>query len=664
MRLSNALFLAGSLLGAAPLVAQESEPAAPVERSAPSLERMESAGGTAFTLPPGWQRREVGGTTRLAPAEGDYAFVIADVEAADAAAAMASAWAQYDRSFARAPLVVAERAPTEGYSAASSAVYRTSPNERRFVAAFASEREGRWSVWLIDASEAAFELNLGAHTQLFESIRPAGYVAENLAGRAARPFDDARVAELRAFLTTAMEELGIPGLSYAVVTPDRVIAQGGIGVRAVGETTPVDADSLYMVASNTKSLTTLVFAQLVDEGRVRWDQPVTELYPEFRLGSEEATRAVTVRHLICACTGLPRRDLDWIMTAGLQTPASTTFDQLARVIPTSAFGAQYQYSNHLAAAAGYVAAHVLHPELEMGTAYDRMIQERVLDPLGMRRSTLDFGRAMQGNWARPHSEGLTFAPQHVQASFNDSVYFMRPTGGLWSSAADMARYVQNELRQGVLPDGRRMVSAENLLMRRARGVQTGETSWYGMGLETELFSGASLIHHGGSMAGYKSDIAILPDAGIGAVLLTNSDSGGNLLRPFLRRLIELAYGAEPRAAREVHFAALRRRAGHEAEVARLDAAPRPDAVARLAGRYTNPEIGTILVTRDGSRPRFDFGSFGSEVTTRRNDDGTTAFVTTDAGVIGFEFTMRPGAGAHDALVVRDAQHEYVYEPAD
>ncbi len=626
-------------------------------------QRIATAGGTGFTLPVGWQRSDGEGIVTLAPAGGgDYRFAIVDLPAADAASAMVTAWQRLDPAFARETLVMTERAPTEGYDAAWSSIYRTSPNERRSVSAFASRRGDRWSVWLMDASDAAFELNLGAHVALIESIRPTGYVPENLAGRAARPFDAVKVAELRAFLTTAMTELGIPGLSFAIVTPDEVIAEDGIGVRALGQNVPVDADSLFMVASNTKSLTTLVFAQLVDEGRVRWDQPVTELYPAFRLGSEEATRAVTVRHLICACTGLPRADLGWIMSAGLETPASATFDQLSRITPTSGFGAQYQYSNHLAAAAGFIAGHIVHPDLEIGAAYDRTIAERVLTPLGMTRSTFDFAAATSDNWAAPHSENLAGMPALADNGFNDSVYFMRPTGGLWSSARDMGRYVQNELRLGSLSDGRRLVSAENLLMRRARGVQTGETSWYGLGLEAELFSGANVVHHGGSMAGYKSDILILPDAGIGAVLLTNSDSGGALLRPFLRRMVELVYDAEPRAAREVRFTAMRRAAAHSAQVALLDTTPDTAASPRLAVRYTNPELGHIDVTWADGRVHFDFGAFGSAVTTLRNTDGTIAFITTDPAVLGFDFTVSPRPGAYDALVVREAQHEYVYEP--
>ncbi len=109
-----------------------------------------------------------------------------------------------------------------------------------------------------------------------------------------------------------MKQLGVPGAGVALVENGKVVYEGGIGVRELGKPTPVDAHTLFMVASNTKGMSTLLLAQLVDQGKLRWDQPVTEVYPQFRLGSAETTRKVLIRHLVCACTGLPRKDFEWI----------------------------------------------------------------------------------------------------------------------------------------------------------------------------------------------------------------------------------------------------------------------------------------------------------------------------------------------------------------
>src|SRR3546814_16784111 len=98
-----------------------------------------------------------------------------------------------------------------------------------------------------------------------------------------------------------------------------------------------------MIASNTKGLSTLLLSVLADEGKLRWDQKVTDLYPAFRLGNDEVTRSVLVRHLVCACTGLPRKDYSFIL-ADHGAPAADTLNQLADTMPTSQFGDLFQSS--------------------------------------------------------------------------------------------------------------------------------------------------------------------------------------------------------------------------------------------------------------------------------------------------------------------------------
>src|SRR6185437_11816988 len=133
----------------------------------------------------------------------------------------------------------------------------------------------------------------------------------------------------KTFVQTAMDELGVPGAGVAIVDHGKVVYEGGIGVRELGKPTPVDAHTRFMIASNTKGMSTLLLARLVDQGKFRWDQPVTQVYPDFKLGSADTTRQVLMRHLVCACTGVPRKDFEWLFTGTDKTPPSTTFTLLA-----------------------------------------------------------------------------------------------------------------------------------------------------------------------------------------------------------------------------------------------------------------------------------------------------------------------------------------------
>ena len=153
------------------------------------------------------------------------------------------------------------------------------------------------------------------------SLRPAGYVRETFAGKTAHRLTPQRIQALRDFIAQSARDLDVPGVGIALIDQGKVVWQGGVGVRELGSAAPVDARTKFMIASNTKGMSTLLLSVLADEGRLRWDQKVTDLYPSFRLGSDATTKATLVRNLVCACTGLPRKDYAFIL-ADSGAPAS------------------------------------------------------------------------------------------------------------------------------------------------------------------------------------------------------------------------------------------------------------------------------------------------------------------------------------------------------
>jgi hypothetical protein len=193
-------------------------------------------------------------------------------------------------------------------------------------------------------------------------------------------------------------------------------------------------------------------------------------------------------------------------------------------------------------------------------------------------------------------------------------------------------------------------------------VASGENRTYGMGLTTDTGWGIPIVQHGGSLSGFKSDIMLLPDHGIGAVILTNSDNGGMLLRPFLRRLVEVVFDGKPEAAEDVASRAASYQAFRSKSRERLVIPPDSGEVAKLAARYLSGPLGELAVRKQGATTVFDFGEWSSAVASRKNDDGTISFLTVNPGVIGFEFVVSERDGKR-ALVLRDAQHEYVFAEA-
>jgi len=218
-----------------------------------------------------------------------------------------------------------------------------------------------------------------------------------------------------------------------------------------------------------------------------------------------------------------------------------------------------------------------------------------------------------------------------------------------------------ELAEGALPDGSRYISSDVLLARRAPQVPIGKTATYGMGLTVDTTYGVSVVHHGGDMVGFHSDMMWLPGQGVGAVVLTNGDPGWIVRDQFRRKLLEVLFDGRHEADAA---AAARAKSFYEqlaAERKLLTVPADASEAAKLARRYHNDALGDIAVSREGDSTLFDFGEWRSTVASRTNPDGSVSFVTTAPGVSGLEFVV--GSGGPPSLIVRDAQHEYVFKEA-
>jgi hypothetical protein len=196
-------------------------------------------------------------------------------------------------------------------------------------------------------------------------------------------------------------------------------------------------------------------------------------------------------------------------------------------------------------------------------------------------------------------------------------------------------------------------------MRRTPQIAVGEDQTYGMGLIVDRKYGIPVVSHGGSLAGFKSNLYFLPESGIGAVLLTNSDNGGLLLGSFQRRLLELVFDGKPEAVADVAAAATRHKTALAKERERLVVPADPALSAGLARRYSSKELGTLDVLSQNGVTTFDFGEWKSAVASRKNDDGTISFITIDPTNSGFEFVVSERGGKR-VLIIRDGQHEYVF----
>ena len=614
--------------------------------------------GNNFVAPKDWSIRVQGPATILEAPEGNSWIALVDVQAAGQDEALAAAWRVYKLD-AKWPMKVSNDLPDrDGWSRRRAYEYQTSPNEKRGVSALVMYSGSSWTVVIEDMADAVAEKRGAQDALVFGRLLPKGYTRESFAGKKANTLDQARIAELSRFIEQGEKVTGVPGVSLALIQGGQVIFAGGFGIKELGGTEKPDGDTLFIIASNTKALTTLLLAKLVDEHRMTWQTPVTTLLPSFKLGDAETTRSVLVKNLICACTGMPRQDLEWVFNYGGMTP-ETSLALLGTMQPTSKFGELFQYSNLMAAAAGYTGAYVLYPKMEFGAAYDRAMQSYIFDPLQMKATTFDFARALSNNHATAHSPDIDGKPAKALMAVNYAVIPVRPAGGGWSSVRDMSKYVAMELAEGKLPDGKTYISKEPLLERRAPQVYIGKDVSYGMGLIVDTTYGVPVVHHGGDLTGYHSDMMWLPEQYVGAVILTNGDPGWLIRTRFRRKLLEVLFDGRPEANAQLDADAKSFYTTLAAERKLLTIPADPTESAKLARHYSSASLGEIAVSVSGPSTIFDFGEWKSEVASRKNPDGTISFITIVPGVSGSEFVV--GSGPKRTLIIRDAQHEYVYD---
>lgn len=634
--------------------AADSAPAAQDATDKPSA----TPRGTTFIVPAGFTQRVQGNAVLLMPPEADGSRIaIIDAVADNPDAAVAEGW----KLLGMTPkfLAAVDDAPRDGWEARRSYGYDVAANAKRVIGARAFRKGKAWTVMVVDVDQAIAEKRGAQFSKLGQRLQPAGYTRESFAGRTAHKLDAVRLKQVSDFVEQMRKEFDVPGVAIGIVQDGKVVMAKGFGVRELGKPAKVDGDTRFMIASNTKALTTLMLAKLVDADKLDWNARAKDVYPSFKLGDAATTDQVLVKHLICACTGVPRQDFEWLFEGEKQTPESV-MATLGTMQPTSGFGELFQYSNPMAAAAGYIGGQVAYPGTELGVGYDKAMQALVFDPLGMKNTTFNYAKAQTGDYATPHGYDISHKVQIMGMGLNDTIVASRPAGAAWSTVNDMLKYVQMEIDHGLLPDGKRYIGEAALMQRREPQIALGVDDSYAMALIIDNSDGVTVIDHGGDMGGFHSNMMWWPDQKVGAVILTNADEGVYLRRPFKRRLMELMFDGEPRAVATATAAVKANRIEFDAVLELLQHPADAKALKALAPRYYNESLGELVVTRKDGKGRFDFGTFSSEVATMPQPDGSLGFMTIDPEAIGFLFTRADKDGMRK-LVVRDGQHEYVFD---
>jgi CubicO group peptidase (beta-lactamase class C family) len=346
---------------------------------------------------------------------------------------------------------------------------------------------------------------------------------------------------LDAYIEAAMEDWQVPGAAVGVVSEDTLIYARGFGVREIGKPEKVDERTLFAVASNTKAFTAALLGMLVEEGKLGWDDRVTDHLRDFQLHDPYVTREIRIRDLLTHRSGLPTFGGDNLWIGG-----SLDREEILRRIrylkPTASFRTRYQYQNIMYVAAGQIVPAVT------GESWDAAILRRIFEPLGMADSNTTI-RALETieNVAAPH-EVVDGGLKVVEYDFMDST---APAGAIVSNVVDMSRWMRLNLDEGLF-EGKRILSSGIVREMQSMQIPTPISedrmemlgtrfSGYGLGWGISDYRNLKLVTHGGGLSGMISYQALVPEKKLGVIVLTNF-APNELARALVYRIIDTMLG--------------------------------------------------------------------------------------------------------------------------
>jgi CubicO group peptidase (beta-lactamase class C family) len=604
----------------------------------------------SLVRPEGWRLEASGSLVALISPEGDIALWFGLSEATDPADAVPAAWAAA-REAAPAPQAVVPASPREGSEAATTFVYP--PEDDVIRQAVVESRDGRLHVTLIRGKMAALDRR-GAQVNIaVTGFLPADAEAVDQSGVAPDALDAADLDALGTYVRDNLSRFDVPGAVVAVVQGGDVRTLHGFGVRARGIDDPVTPDTRMMIGSVGKSMTTLLMARLVEEGRLYWDQPVRSVLQGFAVVDPELSETITVQNLVCACSGVPRRDMEFLFNAA-ELDAEAVIGSLAGFEFFTGLGEAFQYSNQLVAAGGWVAAAADGAEWGgLDAGYARVLEERLFAPLGMSRSTLDFDAVRaDDDVAMPHAPHGSGRRAALPIGTEGALLSVAPAGAHWSTGADMARYLRALLTIG---GGDGIVSLDSFARLVTPQVPVSATMSYGLGWFVEDWRGQRLIHHGGNTFGFTSELALLPEAGAGVVILTNAGRANDFVQAVRARFLELLFDRS-----ETHHAGalIARTEADRRASGWAEAQPIPlETAGAAAGRYRSSVLGEVTLRCEGERLIFDIGEMAGEV--RVDPQLPDRWIIWEGPLFTLPLAFDPAQGT---LTFGEGAVQYVFEP--
>jgi len=312
----------------------------------------------------------------------------------------------------------------------------------------------------------------------------------------------------------------VPGVAMAVVRSQQVLDVQMWGVRAIDSPEPINGQTLFRIASVSKTFAGAVAAKLVHDQKQAWDTPVLTILPQYAIGTEPASRGMTLKHVLSHSTGLMPHAFSNMLDAGIAyEKIQEKFTEIPTVCPP---GRCYGYQNVVFSLVSDVV------EVSEHIPYEQYVEERLFGPLGMARASMTMEEYLaDANVSAPHQRR---GEQWRTATTNAAYYTVGPAAGVNASLEDMILWTQANL--GAYPDvlpPAVLASLHSPVVETPQGNYFNrwpnlENAWYGLGWRVFDYAGQRVIHHGGGVRGFRTELVLVPALDIGMIVLFNAET--------------------------------------------------------------------------------------------------------------------------------------------
>jgi CubicO group peptidase (beta-lactamase class C family) len=401
--------------------------------------------------------------------------------------------------------------------------------------------------------------------------------------------------ELDAYIENARKAWEAPGIAVVAVRDGKIIAAKGYGVRRLGKPDPVDADTVFDIASLSKSFTASAIATLVDEGKMRWDDPVRRHLPSFELSDAYRTHHVSVRDLLAHRVGLERSDSLFVFS---EYDTAEVIRRMRFVKEGAPFRGTMIYSNLGYIAAGEAAAAAAK------TSFVDLLRTRLLVPLGMTATTAGVSHVTSEKHASPHST-IAGVSQPIRDRKAMNAF---PANAINTTARDLAKWLIFQLGDGTW-EGKRIISADAMQemhsiqmiiattpqFRASRNVRY--FGGYALGWNVMDYRGHPMLWHSGGADGMPTYMAILPEKEIGVAVMINTWAAPGLHGALAGRILDTLLDETPKDSAGEALTALRKRPPTPEPSRTKDTKPSRELEA-YAGVYEDPLYGAMTVRHE------------------------------------------------------------------